>query len=80
LGIMFLVMASCFPRPVFFWGAIAWAVFVEAALLSTPYARFFGLPMNGRFLFLTASAHSIFGLVLGLYCKMKFPGPESAKA
>jgi hypothetical protein len=71
LGVMFLVMASCFPRPALFWGAVAWAVFVDAMLLLTPYASFFGLKMDGRFLFLTASAHVIFGIVLGLYCRMK---------
>lgn len=71
LGIMFLVMASCFRRPMLFWGAVAWAVFVEAMLLLTPYASFFGLKMNGRFLFLTASAHVVFGMALGLYCRTK---------
>ena len=71
LGIMFLVMASCFRRPMLFWGAVAWAVFVEAMLLLTPYAAFFGLKLNGRFLFLTASAHLIFGIVLGLYCRRR---------
>jgi hypothetical protein len=71
LGIMFLVMASCFRRPALFWGAVAWAVFVEAMLLLTPYASFFGLKLNGRFLFLTASAHVIFGVVLGLYCRAR---------
>jgi hypothetical protein len=75
LGIMFLVMASCFRRPALFWGAVAWAVFVEAMLLVTPYASFFGLKMNGRFLFLTASAHAIFGVVLGLYCQVRVGAP-----
>jgi hypothetical protein len=69
LGIMFLVMASCFRRPMLFWGAVAWAVFVEAMLLLTPYASFFGLKLNGRFLFLTGSAHLVFGVVLGSYCR-----------
>jgi hypothetical protein len=71
LGIMFLAMASCFRRPMLFWGAVAWAVFVETMLLLTPYASFFGLKLNGRFLFLTASAHVIFGIVLGLYCRSR---------
>ena len=71
LGIMFLVMASCFRRPAFFWGAVAWAVFVEAMLLLTPYASFFGLKLDGRFLFLTASAHMVFGVVLGAYCRLR---------
>jgi len=68
LGIMFLAMASCFRRPSLFWGAIAWALFDEAMLLLTPYPAFFGLALDGRFLFLTASAHLVFGLALGLYC------------
>ena len=71
LGIMFLVMASCFRRPALFWGAVGWAVLVEAMLLLTPYASFFGLKMNGRFLFLTGSAHVIFGIVLGIYCRLR---------
>jgi hypothetical protein len=37
-----------------------------AILLMTPYAKFFGLPLNSQFIFLTASAHAIFGLALGL--------------
>jgi len=79
LGIMFLVMASCFRRPALFWGAVAWAVFVEAMLLLTPYASFFRLKLNGQFLFLTVSAHLVFGAVLGLYCRanVKSPGGEA---
>lgn len=71
LGIMFLVMASCFRRPALFWGAVAWALFVEAMLLVTPYVSFFGLKMDPRFVFLTASAHLIFGAALGLYCRSR---------
>lgn len=74
LGIMFLVMASCFRRPALFWGAVAWAVLVEAMLLLTPYASFLGLKLDGRFLFLTASAHIVFGMVLGLYCRVRVGG------
>jgi hypothetical protein len=74
LGIMFLVLASCFRRPALFWGAVVWAVFVEAMLLLTPYASLFGLKLNGRFLFLTASAHVVFGVVLGIYCRRRVSG------
>lgn len=77
LGIMFLVMASCFRRPALFWGAVAWAVFVETMLLLTPYASFFGLKLDGRFLFLTASAHIVFGVALGLYCRFRVGAPSS---
>jgi hypothetical protein len=48
-----------------------WTMHVFSMLLLTPYASFFGLKMNGRFLFLTASAHVIFGFVLGLYWRWK---------
>jgi hypothetical protein len=76
LGIMFLAMVTIFRHPALFWGAVLWALFVEGVLLMTPYASFFGLKMDGRFLFLTASAHAIFGAVLGLYCwKRLTPSP-----
>ena len=68
LGIMFLALVATANRRVLFWGAVMWALFVEALLLLTPYTQFFGLPFNGRFLFLTASAHLIFGVVLGAWC------------
>jgi len=68
LGIMFLAMVSFFRRPSLFWGAVAWALFIEAMLLLTPYPTFLGLQLDGRFLFLTATAHLVFGLALGFYC------------
>ncbi len=69
LGIMFLAMVGRPSRRVLFWGAVAWALFIEVMLLLTPYTAFFGLKLDGRFLFLTASAHLIFGLVLGWWCR-----------
>jgi hypothetical protein len=68
LGIMFLAMVSFFRRPSLFWGAVAWALFIEVVLLLTPYTSFLGFTLNGHFLFLTATAHLIFGLALGFYC------------
>jgi hypothetical protein len=64
---MFLALVATSSRRVLFWGAVMWALFVEAMLLLTPYTSFFGLPFNGRFVFLTASAHLVFGLVLGAW-------------
>jgi hypothetical protein len=73
LGIMFLALVVQ-PRPrLLFWGGVAWALFVEAMLLLTPYTAFFSLPLNGRFIFLTASAHLVFGVALGLYCRHRIP-------
>ena len=71
LGIMFLAMVRR-PNPrVLFWGAVTWALFIEVMLLLTPYPKFFGLALNGKFLFLTASAHLIFGIALGLWCRWR---------
>ena len=73
LGIMFLALLVPPANPGrfrrwLFWGAVGWALTVEAILLATPYPSFFGLPLDGRFVFLTASAHLIFGLTLGAWC------------
>lgn len=69
LGIMFLAMVVR-PNPrVLFWGAVAWALFIEAMLLATPYTNFFALKLDGRFLFLTISAHLVFGITLGWWCR-----------
>ena len=71
LGIMFLALV---PRPgprVLFWGAVAWALFVEVMLLLTPYTGFFGLHFGAWFVFLTASAHLVFGVVLGLWTRSR---------
>jgi hypothetical protein len=65
LGIMFLALVTRPTRAVLFWGAVAWALLVEIGLLLTPYAGFFGLPLNQSFLALTLSAHLIFGVTLG---------------
>ncbi|HEV2969473.1 MAG TPA: hypothetical protein VGY55_05730 [Pirellulales bacterium] len=80
LGIMFLAMVVRPNRRTLFWGAVAWALCVEAILLTTPYAKFFGLPLNGWFLFLTASAHAIFGVVLGLWCRSRIAPRLAATA
>ena len=74
LGIMFLALIRRPAPDTLFWGAVAWAIGVEILLLLTPYASFFGLPLNGRFLFLTGSAHLIFGVTLGWWCRWQVPG------
>ena len=79
LGIMFLALATTARPRVLFWGAVAWALFIEAMLLLTPYTNFFGLQLNARFLFLTVSAHLVFGLVLGAWCRRRL-GSDPAHA
>lgn len=71
LGIMFLALVTTASPRVLFLGAVTWALFIEAMLLLTPYTSFFGLALNGRFLFLTASAHLVFGVVLGAWCSWR---------
>lgn len=71
LGIMFLAMVPRNDGRLLFWGAVAWAVVVETVLLLTPYTTFFGLPLDGRFVFLTASAHLVFGVALGAWCWLR---------
>ena len=80
LGIMFLALVTTASRRGLFWGAVTWALFIEAMLLLTPYTKFFGLALNGRFLFLTASAHLVFGLTLGWWCRRKLGARESVAA
>jgi hypothetical protein len=70
LGIMFLSFMPTASRRWLFFGAIAWAL-VEAALLLTTYADHFGLRKDAWFVFLTASAHLVFGLVLGCWCALR---------
>jgi hypothetical protein len=71
LSIMFLAMVPRASSRIMFWGAVGCALFVETGLLMTPYASFFGLPFDGRFLFLTASAHVVFGITLGVWCSWR---------
>jgi hypothetical protein len=72
LGIMFLAMIGTrITRNRILLGAIAWALFIEGCLLITPYTNFFGLKLDGRFLFLTASAHLIFGVSLGVWFRRR---------
>ena len=76
LGIMLLaVMTTARPR-VLFTGAVAWALVIETVLLLSPYARFFGLKMDTRFIVLTASAHLVFGLILGAWLVWKIGRAE----
>lgn len=74
LGIMFLAAVWRSSPKFLFWGAIAWAMFVETVLLVTPYPKFFGLPFDGRFIVLTLTAHLVFGIALGIWCSKRLRG------
>ena len=69
LGIMFAAMlpSNWTAKKTIAAGA-AWACLVEVILLLTPYRDFFKIHMPfATFLWLTGSAHLLFGLVLGWY-------------
>jgi hypothetical protein len=73
LGIMFLAMVPQPRRRTFFIGAILWALVVEALLLLSPYYKFFQLKLDaGTFLWLTLSAHAVFGIALGWWNARRF--------
>ena len=80
LGIMFLAMMPRANGRVLFWGAVAWALFVEAMLLITPYPSFLGLALDRRFIFLTVTAHAIFGLTLGWWCRRRLAFADARPA
>ena len=69
LGIMFLALVPRGTPRALFWGAVAWALFIEIMLLLTPYTTFFGLALTSQFILLTASAHLVFGITLGAWCR-----------
>ena len=52
------------------WRTVAWgvlmAVAIEACLLLSPYATFFDIHMNARFVTVTLIAHVVFGVGMGL--------------
>lgn len=81
LGIMFLaMMPSRVSRTGRFAGAIAWAVGVEILLLLSPYYQFFQLKMDwAEFLWLTLSAHIVFGLALAWWCEKRLHEKASAR-
>lgn len=81
LGIMFLAMVVRPGPRVLFGGAVAWALFIESMLLLSPYTGFFGLRLDARFLVLSASAHLVFGVALGLWCRYRIVfSPDSETA
>jgi hypothetical protein len=53
--------------------AIVMAVGFEIGMLATPYTKAFGIPLTSTFVWVTLSAHLIFGVVLGLACQRMWP-------
>ena len=68
-GVMFAAMIGDAQRRT--GGGWPWAVLmavgIEACLLLSPYAQFFGIHLNARFIAVTLAAHVVFGLGMGAY-------------
>lgn len=65
-GVGFAVMYACLVNRPHWLTAVAWGVFLEAAMLVTPYAEVFGYARGGVFTAITLGAHVIYGLGLWL--------------
>lgn len=59
-GVMYAALVSK-PRV---WSAVAWGLFLEVAMLVTPYAEVFGYKVGSEFLAITIGAHVCYGLAL----------------
>lgn len=75
-GIMYMALIGNAAKRSWLWG-IALAAGLEAAMLFTPYAGFFGIALTALFVVVTLSAHTIFGIVLGLVAKFWSQGRAS---
>ena len=67
-GVMYMALIGDASRRSWLW-AVAVAVFLELAMLFTPYTGFFGIHPSTRFVIVTLTAHVIFGVALGLYSR-----------
>jgi hypothetical protein len=64
-GVMYMALVGDASRRSWVW-AVLFATGLELAMLLTPYTSFFGIAMTARFVIVTLSAHTIFGITLGL--------------
>lgn len=67
-GVMYVALVGDASRRSWLW-AVLFATGVELAMLMTPYTSYFGIPMTARFVIVTLSAHTIFGVALGTLAK-----------
>jgi hypothetical protein len=68
-GVMYMAMVGDATRRSWLW-AIVLAAGLELAMLFTPYTRFFGIVPAALFVVVTLTAHTIFGVTLGLYARV----------
>jgi len=65
---MYMALIGDASRRSWLW-AVVLAVGIELGMLLTPYTSFFGIGMTALFVAVTLTAHTIFGVALGLFAK-----------
>jgi len=81
-GVMYLALVGDATKRHWCW-AVLFALVLEMGMLLTPYPRIFDIPLTLHFLVVTASAHAIFGVGLGISVRRiarMFVPPISVKA
>jgi hypothetical protein len=67
-GVMYVALIGSPTRRRWAWAALM-ALALELGMLLTPYPRVFNIPVTMRFVMVTAAAHAIFGVGLGLVAR-----------
>ena len=67
-GVMYMALIGDATKRSWLWGIVL-AAGLELAMLFTPYTGFFGIGLTALFVIVTLAAHTIFGVVLGLYAR-----------
>ena len=78
-GVMYVAMIGDPRRCSWLWAVVV-ALAIEACMLVSPYAKYFSITMDARFVVVTVAAHAVFGVALGLACLMmaRLPGLAAA--
>ncbi len=71
-GVGFALMYATLAVRDRLWTAVAWGVFLETAMLLTPYAEVFGYTRGREFLAITLGSHLVYGL--GLWAGLRLWG------
>ena len=70
-GVMYVALLNKPSIRSWGWGVLM-AVGIEAAMLVTPYASYFSIPLTMTFIYVTLTAHTIFGAALGQFVRLAF--------
>lgn len=68
-GIGFGLMYAAVIRKPRWWTAVLWGLFLEFAMLRTPYAEVFGYKLTQSFVAISLGAHVVYGLALWLFLR-----------